>query len=79
MKNNLLKYYIVAIYLCSTFVLFAQPGTSDTSGALEDTTVDTTPGAPIDTYIWVLVSLGLFFAIYKFWLKTQLGKAKIKT
>jgi hypothetical protein len=65
MKNNLLKIYIVAFYLCSTFIMFAQPGSNDTGGTLEDTTGDTTPGAPIDDYLWVLVFVGLAFAIVK--------------
>ena len=65
MKNNLLKYYIVAFYLCSTFVLFAQPGTNDTGGALEGDT-DTTPAAPIDNYVWVLAAIGLLFVFLRF-------------
>ena len=65
MKNNLLKYYIVAFYLCSTFVLFAQPGTNDTGGALEGDT-DTTPAAPIDNYVWVLAAIGLLFVFFRF-------------
>ena len=65
MKNNLLKIYIAAFYLCSTFIMFAQPGANDTGGTLEDTTGDTTPGAPIDDYLWVLVFVGLAFAIVK--------------
>ena len=67
MKNNVLKYYIVAFYLCSTFVMFAQPGTNDTGGTLEDNgATDVTPGAPIDSYIWVLALVGLFFVFMKF-------------
>jgi hypothetical protein len=65
MKNRLLKYYIVAVYLCSTVVLFAQPGTTDTGGTLEDTSGDTTP-APIDNYVWVLALIGLIFVFMKF-------------
>ena len=71
MKNNLLKYYIVAFYLCSSFVLFAQPGTGNGTptgdGALEDTgTTDVTPGASIDDYVWVLALVGLVFVFMKF-------------
>ena len=65
MKNNLLKIYIAAFYFCSTFIMFAQPGANDTGGTLEDTTGDTTPAAPIDDYLWVLVFVGLAFAIVK--------------
>ena len=64
MKNNLLKYYIAAFYLCSTFVLFAQPGTEDADGTLE--TTDATPAAPIDDYLWVLALVGLVFVFMKF-------------
>ncbi|MBX9807441.1 MAG: hypothetical protein K2X95_06550 [Flavobacteriaceae bacterium] len=63
MKNNVLKYYIVAFYLCSTFVAFAQPGNNDTGGGLE--TPDAAP-APIDDYVWVLALLGLIFIFMKF-------------
>lgn len=64
MKNNLLKYYIVAFYLCSTFVLFAQdPGTG--GGVDNDGTTDTTPVAPIDDYVLVLALVGLFLVFIK--------------
>lgn len=64
MKNNLLKYYIVAFYLCSTFVLFAQdPGTG--GGVDNDGTADTTPAAPIDDYVLVLALVGLFLVFIK--------------
>ena len=70
MKNNVLKYYITAAYLCSTFVMFAQPGTGNGTagdGALEDTGAnDVTPGAPIDDYVWVLALVGLVFVFMKF-------------
>jgi len=64
MKNNLLKYYIAAFYLCSTFVMFAQdPGTG--GGIENDGSSDTTP-APIDDYVWVLAVIGLVFIFLKF-------------
>ena len=63
MKNNLLKYYIAAFYLCSTFTLFAQPGTEDDGTGLESTD---TPAAPIDDYVWVLALMGLVFVFIKF-------------
>ena len=65
MKNNALKYYIAAFYLCFTFVIFAQPGTDNGAGTLEGDG-DTTPAAPIDDYIWVLALVGLFFVFMKF-------------
>jgi hypothetical protein len=71
MKNTVLKYYIAAFYLCSTFVLFAQqPG--DGSDGVGDAGLeggadtDTTPGAPIDDYVWVLALVGLLFVFLKF-------------
>jgi hypothetical protein len=62
MKNNLLKYYIAAFYLCSTFAVFAQPTADDTTGTLES---GDTP-APIDDYIWVLAVIGLIFVFMKY-------------
>lgn len=46
MKNNLLKYYILAFYLCSSFVLFAQtPGTTGNGfGGLEGESPVSSPG-----------------------------------
>ena len=64
MKNTALKYYIAAFYLCSTFVLFAQPGDTAPGGLEGDG--DTTPGAPIDDYVWVLAVIGLIFVFMKF-------------
>ncbi len=65
MKNNLLKYYIAAFYICSTFVMLAQPATDNAGGTLEGDT-DTTPAAPIDDYIWVLALVGLIFVFMKY-------------
>jgi hypothetical protein len=65
MKNRLLKYYIVAIYLCSTVVLFAaQPGADDTTGPGDLEGADAP--APIDNYVWVLALIGLVFIFLKF-------------
>jgi len=63
MKTNLLKYYIAAFYLCSTFAAFSQPGTEDTGGTgnLEGTD----PAAPIDGYVWVLAALGLVYVFLR--------------
>ncbi len=64
MKNNLLKYYTAAFYLCSTFVMLAQdPGSNDNTGTLEG--VDA-PAAPIDSYVWVLALIGLLLVFLKF-------------
>ncbi len=64
MKNNLLKYYITAVFFCSTMVLFAQTGPGDDAagGGLEGGD----PPAPIDDYVWVLAIVGLFFVFIKF-------------
>jgi hypothetical protein len=70
MKTNLLKYYIAAFYLCSTFVTFAQPGTDDDSGNLEG--LDT-PAAPLDGYVWVLGVLGLVYVFLRVRTFVQLG------
>jgi hypothetical protein len=74
MKNILLRYYITAFYLCSTFIMLAQdPGTD--GGVENDGTTDTTPAAPIDDYVWVLALIGLFFVFMKL---RAIQKKKIK-
>jgi hypothetical protein len=62
MKNNLLKFYIVALFLCSTAILFAQPGTTDTAGTMENAD---TPPAPIDENLWILAFVGLIFVFLR--------------
>ena len=64
MKNNLLKFYTIAFYFASTFILFAQstPGTNDEGGTMEGEEV----AAPIDDYVWVLAAIGLLFVFYRF-------------
>jgi hypothetical protein len=65
MKNIISKFYVVAAFLCSTAIMFAQPG---------DTSNDVDPGgmegadnqAPIGDYLWVLVVVGLVFVYFKF-------------
>lgn len=67
MKNKVSKYYLAAFYLCSTFVLFAEPGdgNGETGDAALEGVGDTTPGTPIDGYVWVLAGLGLFFVFLR--------------
>lgn len=67
MKNNFIKYYISAIYLCTSFAMFAQDPGSGTNGGgtLDDATGDVTPGAPIDGYVWVLALIGLTFVFLR--------------
>jgi hypothetical protein len=62
MKNKILKYYIAAVFFCSTMVLFAQPGDGSNGDPLEGPD----PGAPIDDYVWVLAIVGLIFVFMKF-------------
>ncbi len=62
MKNIFLKYYVIAVYFCSTIVLFAQPGDGSNGDPLEGPD----PGAPIDDYVWVLAIVGLIFVFMKF-------------
>jgi hypothetical protein len=65
MKTNLLKYYIAAFYLCSTFVMIAQPGTeSDDTSEVGLEGVDA-PAAPIDAYAWVLAAIGLVYVFHR--------------
>lgn len=63
MKTQFNKYYIALFYLCSNFMLFANPGTGNDTGDLEN--VDT-PTASINDYLWVLVLIGLLFVFMKF-------------
>ena len=66
MKNYLIKFYIVAIYLCSTVVLFAQdPGVDDGTTSFESGSSDNTGTAPIGDYIWVLALLAIVYAFWK--------------
>jgi hypothetical protein len=67
MKNRFLKLYIVAFYFCSTFILFAQPGSGSDNGGIDDSgSSDTTPGAPINDYIWILAIIGITLVFLKF-------------
>jgi hypothetical protein len=63
MKNNLLKFYTLAFYFASTFILFAQetPGTNDEGGTMEGEEV----AAPIDDYVWVLAAIGLIYVFLR--------------
>ena len=61
MKTNFLKYYTIAFYLCSTFVMFAAPGDEDTGRTINDE-----DSLPIDDYLWVVALVGLFFVFMKF-------------
>ena len=62
MKNLFNKYYIAFFYLCSNFVLFAEPGDGNDTNDLEN--VDAV-AAPINDYIWILALVGLIFVFLK--------------
>ncbi|MFI0491057.1 hypothetical protein [Flavobacterium sp.] len=62
MKTSLLKFYIIAFYLCSTFVSFAQIGSQDSTNDLESTDA---PAAPINDYLWILALCGLIFVFFR--------------
>ena len=67
MKNKLVKFYIVALYLCSTIVLLADdasPCITDDNNALETTNGDQS-GAPIGDHLWVLAVIVAGYAFYK--------------
>jgi hypothetical protein len=66
MKNNILKLYVAVFYLCSTFVMFAQPGETSDNGGIDDNGVGDTTGAPIDDYVWVLAAIGMLLVFLKF-------------
>jgi hypothetical protein len=66
MKNNILKLYVTVFYLCSTFVMFAQPGDDADNGGIDDNGTSDTTGAPIDDYVWVLAAIGMLLVFLKF-------------
>ncbi len=61
MKNNIIKIYALVLYFCATYVMMADPGTTDDTGTLEETD---TP-LPIDDYLWILAIVGLSFVFWK--------------
>jgi hypothetical protein len=67
MKTNLLKYYIAALYFCSTLVMIAQsgPGTGTDDG--KDGGLDglDEPAASVDGYVWVLAAIGLIYVFLR--------------
>lgn len=63
MKNQFTKFYIALFYMCSNFIIFAQPGSGNGTGDLEGTDA---PTAPINDYMWILVLAGLIFVFLKY-------------
>lgn len=67
MKNNLVKFYITAFFFVCTLATFAQPGSGSDNGGVDDSgSSDTTPAAPIDDSVWILLAIGLVFAFLRF-------------
>jgi len=66
MKNNVLQYFLTALFFCTTLGLIAQPGsTGDGNGGLEGTDA---PAAPIDNYVWIItvILIGIIYAFIKY-------------
>ena len=63
MKNIVSKFYVVAAFICSTAIVFAQEGPGDTADQGELEGADNQ--APIGDYAWVLLLLGLVYVFYK--------------
>jgi hypothetical protein len=64
MKNNLIKFYTLAVYFCFTVVMVAQEP-NEGEGTLDGAS-DNTGVAPIGDYLWVLAVVGLVFVYFKF-------------
>ncbi len=61
MKNIISKFYIVGAFLCSTAIVFAQPGDDSDDGLNGNDNQ-----LPISDYLWVLALVGLVFVYFKF-------------
>ena len=62
MKNIVSKFYIVAAFLCSTAIMFAQPSDQSDGESLDGQDNQ----LPISDYLWVLALVGLVFVYFKF-------------
>lgn len=68
MKTNLLKFYLLAFFLMSDFLLFADPGIGeegpggDIGGNVE---------APIDSKLFILALIGMAFTFHYFYKKQK--------
>lgn len=63
MKNKVVKYYIAAVYFCSTIVLHAQPATEDLTGTGN---LEGDDAAPINNYLIFLAIVGILLVFMKF-------------
>jgi hypothetical protein len=62
MKNIVSKFYLIVAFLCSTAIIFAQPGDdSNDVGGMEGADNQ----LPISDYLWVLAVVGLVFVYFK--------------
>jgi hypothetical protein len=61
MKNKFLKYCTAVLFLCTSTIVFAQPGDNDGGGGLEGND----PAAPIDDYVGILALAGFSYVLYK--------------
>ena len=64
MKKYLVKFYIIACFMLSSFSLFAQP--DDTDGTPTDNLEGTDPAASIDRFVLLLLLVGIAVAITAF-------------
>ena len=64
MKKYIVKFYIIACFMLSSFNLLAQPG--DTDGTPTDNLENTDPAASIDRFVLLLLLLGIAVAITAF-------------
>lgn len=62
MKKQLSNLYIAFFLLGATMAVFAQPGSGNSTNDLESADV----AAPIDSYLWILVLVGLAYSFWKF-------------
>lgn len=69
MKNNLIKIYSTLVCFFLSVALFAQPGSGSDTGNLEGGDV----AAPIDSNLYILVTVGIAFAAYSFSKKRKLN------
>ena len=62
MKNIVSKFYLAVAFLCSTAMMFAQPGDEAEGESLNGNDNQ----LPISDYLWILALVGLVFVFFKF-------------
>lgn len=62
MKNNLLKFYLVAFFLLSDFLMFADENPDDSSGG--GGSLEGDDETPISGKLFILAILGIGYAYY---------------